>query len=189
MFTSPLSRISTKYVPAPSVRSSCACGLQPGSGVRRWGLEGRGRGHTRWGSAGGEALMSLVLLRTQPGRLQQRRLLGEQRANLRSRRARCRRSGASRDLGLVLPADALGLAGIPARTGAAATFGWPARRVGKVRRRSTPLVASLKAGRFGQQAARRHLETSQNWVTELFSGRLGDVPVPAAPAGGAASRR
>jgi hypothetical protein len=25
---------------------------QPGSSVRRWGLEGRGRGHRRWGSAG-----------------------------------------------------------------------------------------------------------------------------------------
>jgi hypothetical protein len=26
--------------------------LRRGSGVRRWGLEGRRRGHTRWGSAG-----------------------------------------------------------------------------------------------------------------------------------------
>jgi hypothetical protein len=31
--------------------------LQRGSGVRRWGLEGRGRGRTWWGSAGGEASM------------------------------------------------------------------------------------------------------------------------------------
>ena len=88
------------------------------------------------------AVRDALCLRAQPVRLQQRRLLGEQRAGVSSPGAGCGGGRATRDVGAGVSPPPLGLADVHGRDRGTKVAGWPAGPVVAIRL-APPTLASL----------------------------------------------